>query len=862
MLFLRTFGGVSLENGGRPLVGAAGQRRPLAVLSVIAAAGDKGISREILQSLFWPDSDPEHARGSLKQILYSFRRDVNEQAITLGTGELRLNPAVITSDVGAFKTAIAAKDLEAAVNSYGGRFLDGFYVKELNELARWVERERELLANEYRTALGNLAKAASNSQDHDAAARWWAKLATDDPHASRIALAYMRALAMANEREAAIRHGEVHARIVREDLEAEPDPAIASLIAELRVAGSLPKSSDMTSGVALSGSGSKTAGVAIHGERSVVQAAGNTNWNRSPFGWILGGGLALIVTVGAVIGIARNRADASASVESSRLVVIPFENRTGDSSLDALGSMGADWITDGLARIALVPVADPATAASAVKSLDGKNLAGPATLREIASLTGATSVVSGSFYRRRDSLEFHARISDAKTGRILGAIEPVVVPVSRADEGVESLRQHTLSLLAKVIDARISQVVMPEMKPPAFAAYKEFVAGVDLQARRAMGESDLGDSASLQARVHFRKSYSLDTTFTTALVWALFTYMPEDWPMEGRRLLDSVALRRNLLTPLDRHAVDYFQATLKRDKHASMRAVKAASDLAPRSEWSWMAGQMIFPLNRPREVLKYFSRLDPDHGWMRHGWEYYWYLTAQSKHMIGDLPGTHQWLKRARVKFPANSPVAAAYARSLALSGHPDSVAPIVTEILESDVEWKLFYVYSVLEDLRRHKRDRDVDGIYRQVLSWYQARGKNVSEAERRYLGLFLFSMNMKDAASNQFAALVRDFATSTWKTHDTGHLAVLAAMQGDSAAAKRLIASVPKTIQRWDGENSYWRARVAAQLGKKDEAVGLLQMAFAEGYPQVSLSHSTWYDFPPLQGYPSFEALVASDR
>src|ERR1044071_10073860 len=76
MLLLRTFGGLSLENGGRPIIGAAGQRRRLAVLAVLAAAGDTPVSRDRLCALFWPDSDAERARGALKQALYALRRDV------------------------------------------------------------------------------------------------------------------------------------------------------------------------------------------------------------------------------------------------------------------------------------------------------------------------------------------------------------------------------------------------------------------------------------------------------------------------------------------------------------------------------------------------------------------------------------------------------------------------------------------------------------------------------------------------------------------------------------------------------------------------------------------------------------------
>ena len=61
---LVTFGalGIEADNGATPP-----RLRPprLALLAVLAAAGHRGVSREKLTALFWPDSDEERARHSL-----------------------------------------------------------------------------------------------------------------------------------------------------------------------------------------------------------------------------------------------------------------------------------------------------------------------------------------------------------------------------------------------------------------------------------------------------------------------------------------------------------------------------------------------------------------------------------------------------------------------------------------------------------------------------------------------------------------------------------------------------------------------------------------------------------------------------
>ena len=56
-------------------------------------------------------------------------------------------------------------------------------------------------------------------------------------------------------------------------------------------------------------------------------------------------GTAIIVAAAALLAARYGREDAGAA---SRVVVMPFENRSGDSDLDAVGVMAADWVTQGL----------------------------------------------------------------------------------------------------------------------------------------------------------------------------------------------------------------------------------------------------------------------------------------------------------------------------------------------------------------------------------------------------------------------------------------------------------------------------------------------------------------------------------
>src|SRR5438034_3760785 len=143
MLELRTFGGLAIKENGVPLSGAAVQRKTLALLALLAAAGRKGVSRDKLVAYLWPERDTDRARHLLKQACYALRHDLGEPELLLGATELRLNPAVISSDVQAFQEALDGGDLAAAMRVYAGRFLDGFYVDGAGDFERWAEARSE-----------------------------------------------------------------------------------------------------------------------------------------------------------------------------------------------------------------------------------------------------------------------------------------------------------------------------------------------------------------------------------------------------------------------------------------------------------------------------------------------------------------------------------------------------------------------------------------------------------------------------------------------------------------------------------------------------------------------------------------------
>ncbi|MGH8436578.1 MAG: hypothetical protein ACRERX_19405 [Pseudomonas sp.] len=162
MLRLLMLGGLSIEYAAEPraqaparpptetspsLNGAAVQRRPLALLALLATAGEGGRSRDELLLHLWPDNTPARARNVLKQTLYSLRRDLRAPGLVLARGDrIRLNSAVLTSDLVELEAALDRGDVERVLALHRGPFLDGFSLPDVPEFERWARNERERIA--------------------------------------------------------------------------------------------------------------------------------------------------------------------------------------------------------------------------------------------------------------------------------------------------------------------------------------------------------------------------------------------------------------------------------------------------------------------------------------------------------------------------------------------------------------------------------------------------------------------------------------------------------------------------------------------------------------------------------------------
>ena len=330
MLYLRAFGGLSLENGGRPIGGAATQRSRLALLVLLAAAGSRGVSRDRLLALFWPDKDTERARAALRQALYALRRDADEPELVLGSTELALNRTVIGSDVLDFDEAVERGDLRRAVDLYAGALLDGVYLRDVPEFERWVDRERERRLRQYHEALERLANGASARGEFPDAVAFLTKLTASDPLSAAASVALMKSLVRADDHAAALRHAREYERRLRAELGVGPDASVVALAREIRGnLGTPPRREDAVRAEAVppTAAQSETPDDRDHETIGEPQAPKRDGGRRGRSGPLMAaGGVALLVLGIALVGAVWGHTPLASSVEGSPVrsnIVLP-----------------------------------------------------------------------------------------------------------------------------------------------------------------------------------------------------------------------------------------------------------------------------------------------------------------------------------------------------------------------------------------------------------------------------------------------------------------------------------------------------------------------------------------------------------
>lgn len=524
MLRLSTFGGLSLRNAREVTTGAGSQRSRLALLAVLAVAGERGVTRDKLLALFWPDADQDRARGALKQAIYTLRRDLGNEDVVVGTGDIRLNRGVITADVQDFQDAVAAGDLRRAVAVYTGPFLDGVYLRSNAEFERWSSDERARLQAAYVDAVRALADGALQRQAWRESADWWTRLTRLDPLNSEFAEGGMRAALKAGDAGAARDFYRAHEAALRSELGAAPPPGLAAMLQQWSTTPPTVVASALASATPVMAPGpaqtleSESAAIP---PRSRVSALTRVAAAAAV--------LALAVTA---LGMMVSRITMVEADEGGRVAVLPFRVESQDPGLQRMGIGVVDALSPLFSgEVGVAPSVHPASVLREWResprdySVDEAVTLG----KELA----ATEVVTGSIVALGKALTITAALYDVREGSRLASVS-FTGPVDNLAGVVENLAARLLAARVGESPERLDYVTTSSP-----FALNEYLAGrVALRAGRYE-----------DARLHFSRALDSDTTFalaalglTEAGAWALWSGAER----ERRIITRTLALRQHL----------------------------------------------------------------------------------------------------------------------------------------------------------------------------------------------------------------------------------------------------------------------------------------------------------------------------
>jgi DNA-binding SARP family transcriptional activator len=226
-------------------------RKTLALLVYLAA--EPAIhSRERLISLLWPETDHDHGRTSLRASLSLLRRalgdapgashvEASHGGLALrATEDLQLDLRLVHDAArlaGTVPTTLAARQMatfEMAANAYRGDFAQGLDLPESPDFDEWLTVNREVWRGRIVAVLDRLSGLRADAGDLvgglELARRWIAVDRFADPARRRL----IELRLAAGDRPGALAEYEGFARLLREELGAEPEPETQALTERAR----------------------------------------------------------------------------------------------------------------------------------------------------------------------------------------------------------------------------------------------------------------------------------------------------------------------------------------------------------------------------------------------------------------------------------------------------------------------------------------------------------------------------------------------------------------------------------------------------------------------------------------------------
>jgi tetratricopeptide (TPR) repeat protein len=250
-------------------------------------------------------------------------------------------------------------------------------------------------------------------------------------------------------------------------------------------------------------------------------------------------------------------------------------------------------------------------------------------------------------------------------------------------------------------------------------------------------------------------------------------------------------------------------------------------------------------------------------------------VSTEALHMLGSHRRELTEARRARQRHPNLHLTLALELRALAALGRAQEVKDLLDEALSQAPQpgwWTHGSLAGVAGlELDAHGYPEAAQEVFQRSIDWYRTTTSmpNASRLHRYRLARGLYWAGHWQEARLLFAQLL---AEAPGDLDYLGYWGVATAREGDRAEALRIGGQIAAFVRSYPlfGQPALWRARIAAVLGERDEAVGLVREAVTQGLVPLDVAQGFGYamllhcdtDFGELRNYPPFKAIVVARK
>ena len=421
MVHLHTLGSLDLRGSdGQSIRSVLAQPKRLALLAHLAISATRGFHRrDTLLALFWPESDTERARASLRTALSVLRRALGE-GVVVGRGgdDVGIDADQLWCDAVSFEEAHAAGDYEHALKLYRGDLLAGFYIDDAPDFERWLEEERTRVREKASAAARALAERDEQAGNYVAAAEWARRAAAISPDNEGTVRRLITLLDRSGDRDGARRTYRSFVDRLQAEYGLEPSAEMQALGGLLSERLQTVDPALMPPALPTANPVGNTAEPQVSASRAGEAYLPSRGSGRPPLSSIrrvhLGAGALVGLVVLALAGVLHEPArtspaySAARDVRLSSVAVLPF----ADMSEQADQEYFSDGITEELINTLANVEGLQVVARTSVFAFKGTQ----ADVRDIGEKLGVAAVLEGSVRRSGDRVRVTAQLINTATG--------------------------------------------------------------------------------------------------------------------------------------------------------------------------------------------------------------------------------------------------------------------------------------------------------------------------------------------------------------------------------------------------------------------------------------------------------------